>query len=224
MTDIIIKPYLEGAHDAEGIVVIIDVFRACTNMALFLGRGAERIIPQEDVSAAYAIKAAQPEYILMGEVEGKKVEGFDLGNSVSENAAIDYQGKTVIMRTTAGTRGVLAATNASQVICGCFANATAVEQYLFQEAMSYPDLPITLVPLGWAGVKRSVEDEVFARYLSDRLQGQAPDIDEVTREIMGAELIRRFQDPKDERKFRKRLRILLVIWKIYCRTKTIYRG
>ena len=63
--------------------------------------------------------------------------------------------------------------------------------------MSYPDLPITLVPLGWAGVKRSVEDEVFARYLSDRLQGQAPDIDEVTREIMGAELIRRFQDPKD---------------------------
>ena len=43
--DIRIKSLLQGGREAEGITVIIDVFRAGTNIALVLEKGAERIIP-----------------------------------------------------------------------------------------------------------------------------------------------------------------------------------
>jgi len=41
----------------------------------------------------------------MGERKGKKLPGFDYGNSPTEIQAIDFSGKTVIQTTSAGTRG-----------------------------------------------------------------------------------------------------------------------
>jgi 2-phosphosulfolactate phosphatase len=41
----------------------------------------------------------------MGERKGKKLPGFDYGNSPTEIQAIDFSGKTVIQTTSAGTQG-----------------------------------------------------------------------------------------------------------------------
>jgi 2-phosphosulfolactate phosphatase len=47
--------------------------------------------------------------ICMGEVGGKAPDGFDFANSPFENSGVDFGGKTILQRTSAGTQGIVAA-------------------------------------------------------------------------------------------------------------------
>ena len=89
---IIRKSYAEGAKGAEGIAVIIDVFRAFSCEPLFFHFGAKKIILEADPAKAIAIKKRHPEFILAGEVNEVPIEGADLGNSPSE---IVLKGKSI---------------------------------------------------------------------------------------------------------------------------------
>ena len=51
---------LEGAKKAEGVAVIIDVFRAFSLESYLFGKGAERIIPVADLDLAYEYKKKMP--------------------------------------------------------------------------------------------------------------------------------------------------------------------
>ena len=70
----------EGACHARGITVIIDVFRAFTCEPLLYHYGAGRIIIESDIDTCrgFAGKA-----VLVGEKDGRSIEGFDLLNSPS---------------------------------------------------------------------------------------------------------------------------------------------
>ena len=59
--DIKILHMIEGAKEARGITVIIDVFRAFSVEAYFFSKGAEAIIPVGDVDLAYKLKEKNPE-------------------------------------------------------------------------------------------------------------------------------------------------------------------
>ena len=72
---------LEGARQATGVTVIIDVFRAFTVEAYAMSSGAKMIIPVGDKQVAYNLKVENPDYILIGERHGKILPGFDYGNS-----------------------------------------------------------------------------------------------------------------------------------------------
>lgn len=86
---------IEGAKAARGLTVIIDVFRAFSVEAYLFAQGAERIIPVGDAELAYRLKKENPQFILAGERHGKILDGFDMGNSPSQNILIDVNGKTV---------------------------------------------------------------------------------------------------------------------------------
>ena len=58
---------IEGAKQAKGLTVIIDVFRAFSLEAYLLANGAEAVIPIGDVELARKIKEERPEVLLMGE-------------------------------------------------------------------------------------------------------------------------------------------------------------
>jgi hypothetical protein len=73
-----------------------DVFRAFSSACYFFGNGAEMIIPVGDISKAYKLKKDFPDFILVGEREGKKPEGFDYGNSPSQIENVDFTGKTTL--------------------------------------------------------------------------------------------------------------------------------
>jgi len=51
-----IKSCLDGAKEAEGTAVIIDVFRASNTIIVMLGQGVKDIIVVEDLDKAYQLK------------------------------------------------------------------------------------------------------------------------------------------------------------------------
>ncbi len=75
---------LEGARSARGIAVVVDVFRAFSCTPLLLSLGARHSLLVATPEEALALKAGDKELVLIGEVGGVPVEGFDLGNSPSQ--------------------------------------------------------------------------------------------------------------------------------------------
>ena len=128
--EIEILEFVEGAKKAKGVAVIIDVFRAFSVACYAIDSGAVRIIAAAEAEAAFFLKKNYRNCVLVGERDERKIEGFDFGNSPTEIIRTNLQGKTVIQTTTAGTNGLINATNADIVITGSLVNAGAVVKYI----------------------------------------------------------------------------------------------
>jgi 2-phosphosulfolactate phosphatase len=162
----------EGARDAVGTAVIIDVFRAFTTAAVALSRGASRIIMVDSLECALALRASGTGDLCIGERHGAKPAEFDFGNSPAELTHADVAGKTLIQTTTNGTAGVNEAHAAERVYAASFVTAEATVQAILRDAPTM----VTLVAMGRAGSTRADEDELCALYLRSRLEGRQPDI------------------------------------------------
>lgn len=158
---------IEGARQATGLTVIIDVFRAMTVEAYLLHNGVARLIPIGSIDAAYAYKKSHPETLLIGERGGKICDGFDFGNSPSAIKDVDFTGKTAVHTTSAGTQGIVNATQASQILLGSFVNAKATAAYIKKKN---PD-NVSLVCMGLEGKESTREDTLCAEYLKSLLDG-----------------------------------------------------
>jgi 2-phosphosulfolactate phosphatase len=137
---------LEGAKEASGLTVIIDVFRAFSTSCYAFGKGAKKIIPVGEIEKAYQLKQNNPEYILMGERNEKKPTGFDFGNSPTHILEANLEGKTIVHTTSSGTQGIAAAVQADEIITGSFVNANAIIQYIRTQN---PET-VSLVCMGYA--------------------------------------------------------------------------
>lgn len=166
---------IEGARQAEGLVVIIDVFRAFSLECWLYAMGAEEIRPVGAIEDALAWREKDPEAILIGERHGLKLDGFDFGNSPSTVDPEIIRGKRIIHTTSAGTQGVANAIHAEEILTGSFVNAQAIAGYIRQRN---PEI-VTLVCMGKEGLAPAEEDELCALYLQSLLTGEAmPDIEE----------------------------------------------
>ena len=165
--DITVSSLIEGARSASGITVIIDVFRCFTTEAVAFEKGAKKIILVAEIEEAFDLKADGVGDILMGEVGGKKPEGFDYGNSPFELLGADLKGKTIIQSTRAGTVGVTNASGADLIYGGSLAVASATVRAL----KAHNPSKVTLVAMGSEGIIRADEDEQCALYLRNLLQG-----------------------------------------------------
>lgn len=166
---------IEGARQAEGLVVIIDVFRAFSLECWLYAMGAEEIRPVGAIEDALAWREKDPEAILIGERHGRKLDGFDFGNSPSTVDPEIIRGKRIIHTTSAGTQGVANAIHAEEILTGSFVNAQAIAGYIRQRN---PEI-VTLVCMGKEGLAPAEEDELCALYLQSLLTGEAmPDIEE----------------------------------------------
>ena len=170
---------VEGAKQATGLAVVIDVFRAFTTDAYVMGNGAERIYPVEKVEEAFALKNQHPNWVLMGEREGKQVPGFDYGNSPYDIKDINFTGTTVIQTTSAGTRGLFNAYKAEEILPGSFVMADAIVDYIRKRN---PET-LSLVAMGWGGMEKAPEDESLAQYIEEKLQGINPDFESMKKKI-----------------------------------------
>jgi 2-phosphosulfolactate phosphatase len=146
-------------------VVVIDVLRACSSMVTAFTNGAKGIIPVEDMSAASKIAANldTKSVLLCGEKDGRKIDGYQLGNSPMEYSRGVVDGKTLIMNTTNGTKAVARAALAKRILIGCFLNASAVVKQLHDS-----DGEIIIVCAGWKS-RLSLEDMLCAGLIIDRL-------------------------------------------------------
>lgn len=157
---------IEGAKQATGCAVIIDVFRAFTVEAYLMHNNAQKIIPVGDKQIAYDLKEKDNSLVLIGERHGVILPGFDYGNSPSQIENIDFNNKLVVHTTSAGTQGIDNAVNAEEILTGSLVNAKAIVNYIKQQ--NFKD--VSLVCMGLEAVEQTEEDNLCARYIKDLLE------------------------------------------------------
>jgi len=154
-------------------VVVIDVLRACSTMQTALENGATGIIPlaENDDAGRYTRYLDPGSVLLCGEKDGKKVEGYQLGNSPLEFTREAVSEKTILFKTSNGTRAITRSSNAANILVGSFLNLTAVVDMLKSES----DGNILLICSGWNS-RLSIEDMLCAGAITYRLyDGKLPD-------------------------------------------------
>ena len=190
---------IEGARQATGLAVIIDVFRAFTVEAYLVNNGVQKLIPVGDKQIAYDYKEKNKDCILIGERRGIMLDGFDYGNSPSQIEKINFTGKTVVHTTSSGTQGIANAQNANEILTGSLVNAKAIAEYI---KMQNPE-NVSLVCMGNGGKSEAREDTLCAEYIKSLLEGKNPNLDkeiEDLKNIAG----KRFFDPNLQENFPKR--------------------
>ena len=146
----------QGGPDAA---VVIDVLRATTTIAWSLQNGAEAIEAFADLAALEAAAEAWPaeRRLRAGERGGKRVEGYDLGNSPLAVTPELVGGKRIFMSTTNGTRSLQAVSPVPLLLTACLPNRTAVARRLVEAGAER----VWIVGSGWEG-DYSLEDSLAA--------------------------------------------------------------
>ena len=198
--DIQILQLTEGARQAKGLTVVIDVFRAFTAEAYMAYNQAARIIPVGDVQTAFDYKASHPDAILCGEREGVMINGFDYGNSPSQLEHADLAGKTLVHTTSAGTQGIANAIHADEIIGGSLVCARAIAQYIRQKN---PET-VSLVCMGLMATTPTEEDTLCAEYIKAMLENKPfPELETRIRRLKETDGAK-FFDPAQQNVFPER--------------------
>lgn len=171
--------YLAGGQlqsgDVNGrVVVVVDVLRASSTIAVALANGARNIVPFDSTEEVVVRSKAfaRGEVCLAGERKMRAVPGFDFGNSPGEFSPEAVAGKTVLFSTTNGTAALVAVQGARDVAVGAYVNFSAVLTLLRSAMRGGADVAIVC-----AGRDRqfSLEDAAcagrFVRDLSMRHPG-----------------------------------------------------
>lgn len=189
--EIQIDSLLAGARRAVGTVVVIDVYRAFTTACVMIERGARRVLLTAEIGEAMALRDKGVGDCCVGEVGGKRPEGFDVGNSPHRVAAEDFTSRIPILSTRAGTVGIAAANGADRLYAASLVNAGATAAAIRRLAPAR----VTLVAMGLQGCERTDEDELCASYIRNRILGASPDSDALARYLRGCHESRKFGDP-----------------------------
>jgi len=151
-----------GAPPPAHTAVVVDVLRATTTLTHALANGATRVVPAATVEDARAARDRTPGALLCGEREGRRIEGFDLGNSPDEYPPATVTGRTLVFASTNGSRAMLEARTARRVLLGAFVNLSAVVDAVRGDA------GVTVVCAGKLG-RFCLEDAACAGMLCARL-------------------------------------------------------
>ncbi len=162
---------IEGAKVASGITVVIDVFRAFSTACYAVDKGIRRIYPVGDINQAYQLKKEHPDYLLVGERNEQKPEGFDFGNSPDQLIKTPFAARTMIHTTSSGTQGIVNATNADEILTGSFVNAGAIVRYIRAQNPT----TVSLVCMGYACEYPTDEDTLCAEFIKNELEGKNND-------------------------------------------------
>jgi len=143
--------------------VVIDVLRSTTSMAAALDAGCREMIPTAGIEEAsrLAENLGRSNVILCGERDGRRIEGFDLGNSPGEFVPETVRDRTLIMATSNGTPTINKIKGSSLLLLACFNNISTVYQILQQAGAD-----VVLICAGKQG-RFCLEDLLCAGALAD---------------------------------------------------------
>ncbi|HEX6049241.1 MAG TPA: 2-phosphosulfolactate phosphatase, partial [Gemmatimonadaceae bacterium] len=143
--DVFFGGHLITPADIQGrVVLVLDVLRASTTVAVALANGARAVIPFEssDEVVARAKQFERSDVLLAGERKMKPIPGFDLGNSPREYTREEVEGKTVLLTTTNGTVALVGLQGARDVVVASYVNYSAVSAMMRAAARGAADLSI----------------------------------------------------------------------------------
>lgn len=153
--------------------VAVDVLRATSTLAAAFQNGAVRVIPAATPDEARALAQAHAGALLCGERDGRRIEGFALGNSPSEYGPDVVRGRTLVFASTNGSLALRAIAGCGRRWIAAFVNATAAARALAGASF------VLVVCAGKLG-RFALEDAAFAGGLcatleeeGARLEGEA---------------------------------------------------
>jgi 2-phosphosulfolactate phosphatase len=191
---------LEKCAAANGMVVVIDVLRAFSTAAYAFAAGAAEILLVSEVEQALGLRCCFPHSLLMGEVNGLPIPGFDFGNSPSELVGRDLSGLRLVQRTSAGTQGVVRSQRASTLLAASLVCARATAGWIAANRPQVVSFIITgarpagALP-GWPATQGD-EDLACANYIRAILEGAEADPDQAARRVRQSPTGRVFADPQ----------------------------
>ena len=145
----------------EAVVVVVDILRATSAMVTAFENGVVAMVPVAGIDEALSYKAKN--YLVAGERNGEKQEGFDFGNSPFSYSREVVEGRKVAISTTNGTQAIVAAKEAYQLVIGAFLNLSAISKFLLQEGRD-----VIVLCAGWKN-RFNLEDSLFGGALVERL-------------------------------------------------------
>jgi len=152
--------------NSSQIAVVIDVLRATTTISWALTNGADSIQVFADLKLL--IEKAQlweaDKRLMLAERGGKKIEGFDLGNSPLSVTRDLVFGKRLFMSTTNGTKSLQKVQDVEYLFSMALTNRKAVAERIINLNKS----EVLILGSGWEG-SYSLEDSLAAGALADYL-------------------------------------------------------
>lgn len=143
--DVYFSGNLVTPTDIHGrVVLVIDVLRASTSVAVALSNGARAVIPFEspDEVVERAKQFERSDVRLAGERKMYPIPGFDFGNSPLEFTRDAVEGKTVLITTTNGTVALVGLQGARDVIVASYVNYAPVSAMIRAAARGAADVAI----------------------------------------------------------------------------------
>ena len=111
------------------IAVVIDVLRATTTISWALKNGADsiQVFADLDLLKESAINWQAEKRLMLGERGGKKIKGFDLGNSPLSVTKEVVNGKRLFMSTTNGTKSLQKVQHAKHLFADSFSKSRSAK-------------------------------------------------------------------------------------------------
>ncbi|MCT8977509.1 2-phosphosulfolactate phosphatase family protein [Clostridium sp. CX1] len=153
-------------------VVVIDMLRATSVIVTAINNGCQGIIPVLTVEEAFTIANRDRKvYVLGGEREALKIDGFNFSNSPLEYKRNSVEGKNLVITTSNGTRAIRGSVGAKNILIGALINARAVADRLIEL-----NNDIVIVNAGTYG-QFSMDDFICSGYIIHCIADKKSDIE-----------------------------------------------
>jgi len=187
----ILRATLKTCGNATGLVVAIDVLRAFTTSAYAFAAGADQITLVSTIEEAFSLREQKPGLLLMGEVEGQPIDGFDFGNSPSALIDLDLNGQHLVHRSTAGTQGVTRSINANTILASSLCCISATVRYVKKKSPA----TVTLIETGVFSGGWGDEDVACADMIENLLLDEPYDLNSIIRRVQMSRSGSHYLDP-----------------------------
>jgi 2-phosphosulfolactate phosphatase len=185
------RMFLDNCSAATGTVIVIDVLRAFSSACYAFRAGAPSIALAGTVEEAFALRRQIAGALIMGEVGGLPVEGFDFDNSPAAFDHVDLSGHPMIQRTSSGVQGAILSQAADLLLAASFCCADATARFVRKKS---PET-VTFVITGGGPEGRGDEDAACADFLETLLKGESSSPDPFIERVYASPAGRRFLDP-----------------------------
>jgi len=169
---------VDGAREARGLAVVIDVLRAFTVSAYALAGGARECLLVTATAEGRALAARIPGALLSAEENGLPVPGVAISNSPTLIVAADLKARTLVQRSSAGTQVTAAVPEGVDI----FAASLVVARATVQACLSRRPAVLTLIASA-----DHPEDHACARYMEAVIRDEKPDIDRLLQPLRTTE-------------------------------------
>lgn len=190
--DVLWVPAEVGTMDlGERLVVVLDVLRATTSILAALEAGARGVIPVGSTEEAMRVADSRGRKgtLLCGERGGRRIEGFDLGNSPADYTSERVGEATLVYDTTNGTGAIRTARTAFEVVLGSFWNLSAVA-----DRIASAGRPAAVLCAGREG-RVSLDDALCAGHLVEAVDERVGKLETDDGALGARELARRTGPP-----------------------------